>query len=270
MGKVLFFDIDGTLIDYNGNLPASTQDALERARFNGHQIVICSGRARYQMSETLLTLADGIIGTTGANVVFQGKTIYEHFLPEVTRKKIFRVLAQASAYGAGMSEKTMHMDERCYRYLRQNLFNIDAENDRSQEIMGDTVITDYPDETEALKKVLYYGSKWTVARVAEALSDCCDVTASSFEKPADDCGEITAKGINKAFGMEKYLEYQGISPKDTIAFGDGPNDFDMIEYANVGVVMGNGREELKKLADFVTRDVDKDGIQYAMKHLGLI
>ena len=99
MGKILFFDIDGTLIDYNGKMPASTRYALERARFNGHQIVICSGRARYQMSEELLAFADGMIGTTGANVVYQGKTIYEHFMPEDTRKKIYKVAAYITADG---------------------------------------------------------------------------------------------------------------------------------------------------------------------------
>jgi len=57
---------------------------------------------------------------------------------------------------------------------------------------------------------------------------------------------------------------------DTIAFGDGPNDLDMIAYAGVGVAMGNAREELKKIADFVTKPVNEGGIAYAMQKLGLI
>ena len=57
---------------------------------------------------------------------------------------------------------------------------------------------------------------------------------------------------------------------DTIAFGDGPNDLDMIAYAGVGVAMGNAREGLKKIADFVTKPVNEDGISYAMQKLGLI
>lgn len=270
MGKILFFDIDGTLIDYNGKMPASTRLALERARFNGHQIVICSGRARYQMSEELLELADGMIGTTGANVVYQGKTIYEHFMPEDTRKKIFQVLEQSLAHIAGMSEKTMYMNETAYQYLCDKFGSMGGDEGRIQEIMGDTVVTEDASGVKELKKVLYYASSWSVEQVAKALEDCCDVTPSSFEKPVDDCGEITCKSINKSYGMKKYIEYQNIPREDTIAFGDGPNDFDMIEYAGIGVVMGNGREELKNLADFVTKDVNRDGISYAMEKLGLI
>lgn len=270
MGKVLFFDIDGTLIDYDGKMPASTYLALERARSNGHQIVICSGRARYQMSEELLALADGMIGTTGANVVYQSKIIYEHFIPEDTRKKIFQVLEKSQAQIAGMSEKTMYMNETAYQYLCNKFGSMGGDEGRIQEIMGDTVVTDRASDEASLKKVLYYDSKWTVAQVAEALKDCCDVTASSFEKPVEDCGEITCKGINKAFGMQKYLDYQNLSREDSIAFGDGPNDFDMIAFANIGVVMGNGRDALKEIADFVTKDVNQDGILYAMETLGLI
>ena len=104
----------------------------------------------------------------------------------------------------------------------------------------------------------------------DALRDCCDVTASSFEKAVEDSGEISVRGIDKSFGMKKYIEAQGLSREDTIAFGDGPNDVDMIAFAGTGVVMGNGRPELKAQADFVTKSVDEDGIAYALEKLGLI
>ena len=70
--------------------------------------------------------------------------------------------------------------------------------------------------------------------------------------------------------MQKYIAYAGISQKDTVAFGDGPNDFDMIEYAGIGVAMGNAVEALKRRADFVTKGIDEDGVAYAMEELGLI
>ena len=80
----------------------------------------------------------------------------------------------------------------------------------------------------------------------------------------------SGKGINKSYGMEKYLEYVGLTRKDAIAFGDGPNDLDMLSFAETGVAMGNGLEEVKKLADFVTKDINENGIAYALKELGLV
>jgi len=70
--------------------------------------------------------------------------------------------------------------------------------------------------------------------------------------------------------MQKYLAYAGIAQEDTIAFGDGPNDFDMLEYAAVGIAMGNAVEGLKSMADFVTKGIDEDGIAYALSKWGLI
>lgn len=269
MCKVLFFDVDGTLIDYNGEMPASTKLALELARQKGHQIVVCSGRAKFQLDKDLLGLCDGLIGTTGANVEYQGKTIYEHFLSSSDIDKIKDVLKQAKAKVAWMSEKRMYMNEECLTYLKAKFLKISGK-DRTEEIIGDVIITDQIEESYNIKKVLYHDSDWTISEVATALEDICDVTASSFEKPETDSGEITCKGINKSLGIQKYIDFQGIEKENTIAFGDGPNDMDMILFVHTGVVMGNGREDLKKVADFITKRVDEDGIFYALETLKLI
>ena len=58
--------------------------------------------------------------------------------------------------------------------------------------------------------------------------------------------------------------------EDTIAFGDGGNDITMIEHAAIGVAMGNANEGVKKIADYITDDVDNDGIFNALKHFNII
>ena len=66
--KLLFFDIDGTLLDYTGKMPASAKEALRQARLAGHRLVICSGRSGHQLSDWMFTDFDGIINCTGAGV----------------------------------------------------------------------------------------------------------------------------------------------------------------------------------------------------------
>ena len=66
------------------------------------------------------------------------------------------------------------------------------------------------------------------------------------------------------------MQRLGFSKEDTIAFGDGPNDLDMLSFAGIGVAMGNARDTVKANADFITRDVEQDGIAYALKELGIL
>ena len=76
--------------------------------------------------------------------------------------------------------------------------------------------------------------------------------------------------MTKSLGMETMLQHIGVAREDSFAFGDSMNDMDMLEYAQVGVAMGNAADYVKASADYVTRSVAEGGIYEAMKHWGLI
>ena len=82
--------------------------------------------------------------------------------------------------------------------------------------------------------------------------------------------EITAKGTNKASAVERLAAMWGIGMDEVLCFGDGFNDLEMIEQAGIGVAMGNGENDLKKLADYVCDPIDRDGIANIVKELGLL
>ena len=83
-------------------------------------------------------------------------------------------------------------------------------------------------------------------------------------------GDLGVKGITKAHAIQTLLEYLGADRKDTLAFGDAKVDIPMLEYCNVGVAMGNGGEEIRAMADYVTDDVNEAGLYNAFVHFGLI
>mgnify|MGYP003552179450 CR=1 FL=1 len=83
-------------------------------------------------------------------------------------------------------------------------------------------------------------------------------------------GEITAKGITKATGIATVLDMYGADLSDSYVFGDSSNDLEMIRLCPNSTAMGNGTEEVKNAADFVTSHCDEDGIARALKHYGLI
>jgi hydroxymethylpyrimidine pyrophosphatase-like HAD family hydrolase len=73
------------------------------------------------------------------------------------------------------------------------------------------------------------------------------------------------KGSTKAAGIEVLGKHLGIKREEIISIGDELNDLDMIEYAGLGVAMGNAREEVKNKADFITKSNEEDGVAYVFE-----
>lgn len=271
MGKVLFFDVDGTLVDYHGKMPGSAKQALEQVRKNGHRTVLCSGRSRMQIYPWLMELGfDGIVAATGAYVECGGKVVYTHSMPGEVIRMVVDLLDEAGAcYSAQARNRMVATAPNLERQMAK--FRAMGVKDAAfEQIWGKVQVEEHMERVGDIEKLLYHESRFPVREIRKRLLGVCDVTESSFENPQEDAGEITCRGINKAWGMQKYIEHAEIAREDTIAFGDGPNDFDMLEFAAVGVAMGNADERLKRLADYVTTRVDEDGIAHAMRKMKLI
>ena len=82
--------------------------------------------------------------------------------------------------------------------------------------------------------------------------------------------DITPKGVTKHQGIDVLCRHFGIRLEETMAFGDGGNDIPMLRHAGIGVAMGNAIAEAKDAADYVTTDIDDDGVAHALKHFGVI
>ena len=85
-----------------------------------------------------------------------------------------------------------------------------------------------------------------------------------------DFADITPKGVTKHQGIDVFCKHFGLQLEETMAFGDGGNDIPMLRHAGIGVAMGNAVEEAKAVADYVTTDVDAEGVAQALKHFGVI
>ena len=137
-------------------------------------------------------------------------------------------------------------------------------------LTGNMHLTEEPWKNPRNEKLLYYNAPFPVAKVHADLVPYFDTVAISLEGMGEYAGEIGINGINKATGMERYLKAVGIAREDSIAVGDGPNDLQMMEYAGIGIAMGNAREEVKERADMVTSSINNDGIYRAFETLGLL
>jgi Cof subfamily protein (haloacid dehalogenase superfamily) len=97
------------------------------------------------------------------------------------------------------------------------------------------------------------------------LLDECDITSWN-----DKAIDIIPKGGGKSAGMQVFLDKYGLERSETMAFGDGENDIDMLKFAGIGVAMGNAKDSVKAVADYITDSVDEHGIENALRHFGLI
>jgi Cof subfamily protein (haloacid dehalogenase superfamily) len=101
-----------------------------------------------------------------------------------------------------------------------------------------------------------------LAAIAEAVGKHGTITYGSIGStaPARTLIEVMARGVSKAAALQRICDMRGISAADTIAFGDMPNDIEMLAWAGHGVAMGNGHPETKAVADEVTLTNDEDGV----------
>ena len=134
--------------------------------------------------------------------------------------------------------------------------------------MKDNTIIDQfdPQEIETYIGMIVVNSSDDIAPMVETLSPYFDIQRHQSGYSFD----LTLKGESKAKGIKKLVEKLGMDIEQTIAFGDGRNDVEMLTEVGLGIAMGNGAIEAKAVADYVTDDIDKDGILKALNHFSLI
>ena len=254
--RIIFFDIDGTLISFKtGKVPESTIKAIRKVQEKGIKVVVATGRHMIEMNRLPLKEIDfdGYLLLTGNlcldknKEMFAGNEINENDMDVIA--SIFEAKKVPIAF---KSEKEIYI----------NFFN-DLVYDILNETHGaDIKLGEYKGEK------IYQCMVFADDEVRRKLSDMLDHCAiTSWHEYGID---IIAKTGGKAAGIQKFLDKEGLSRQQTMAFGDGENDKTMLRYAGTSVAMGNAVESLKADADYVTADVDDDGIAKGLLHYGLI
>ena len=271
--KYVFLDVDGTLVNFNGEVPELTIRALTEAQKNGHKMIICTGRQKSQIYPELLKKVkfDGIVASAGAYVELDGQII---FGSRPTKDKLDFIIDFFESNNIPFCLQTAHAI-----YLKKEDLKKICDFMRSRgstEALINSIITDviYMDnlkECDCCEKIAYYNSPFNIDEVRSILGEYFHVVGYSLGKGGiTSYGEITFAGINKATGIEKFMDAVQAPISDSIAVGDSENDLEMLEFAGYSVCMGNGYEKAKAAADYITTDINDDGIYNAFSALGLI
>lgn len=271
MRKYIFLDIDGTLLGKGGAVPPSAASAIAEAQRAGHKVYLCTGRSKGEVPRVIWELGmDGIVGSAGAYVESDGKILYHKPMQQELVKKLADYLdSQGSYYAMETNGKAFITEENMKKMFHRFQSSDFWTDEIKEEFLESFQVCDNVREVEGVNKCIYHECQDSFARMQEKLPEFT-ILPSSIEDSGENNGEISEKGMSKAKGIEVLQKHFGIRREDIICFGDGLNDMEMIALAGAGVAMGNGVEELKQIADYVTADVDADGLIKGFYKLGLI
>jgi Cof subfamily protein (haloacid dehalogenase superfamily) len=275
VGKSVFLDVDGTLVDFVGCVPDSAASAIRQARDAGHRVFLCTGRAAPELWPSLVEIGfDGLIGAAGAYVEADGQVLAHKYL---SREETAHVLdffgrsdvgfffqASDNIYGWRRNVERLHpMIER----------TVPDPADRAVLYEGPfrflSKITQDADLAEVkATKVIFYDSPVNHEDLVAEFNEF-DVLASSIAQ-FERSGELMLPGVHKASGIDVLLDHFGIDRADTLAIGDGHNDLEMLGHVAVGIAMGNAPQTVKDAADEVTATTADHGIRLAFLRHGLI
>jgi Cof subfamily protein (haloacid dehalogenase superfamily) len=259
MIKILFFDVDGTLLSKNRQrLTKELKEAFDTLKKKGVLIALATGRHMCEL-EALKILTDysfdAYVTLNGCYCYNEKEVIYKAVIDTESIQNIINAVNEKDIACAFVEEEGLYINQ-VNDYVKA-----------AQEFIH-SPIPQIKDITRALNHDIYQIIPFISKEETEALTKVttnCMITR--WHPLAYDIVPING---GKQKGIEEILSYYHIKQEETMAFGDGHNDIEMLEYVHIGVCMGNGEEETKQISDFVTKTVDEDGILYALKHFALI
>lgn len=260
--KVIFFDIDGTLISRAGVVPESVPPVIEKLRTRGNLAFICSGRTKVLVQAAGLSNIefDGVISGCGSLIEYRDEVLFYRTIPAelaIHALKIFKA-----------NKIIPVLEGRDFMYFDENDLLFENYGAMLKSILGDKMLS-----------ISDNFGRWQFSKflcaAATNISDIDGCVAAlskdfDFKIHNENLFEMVVKNVNKGSAIELVREKLGLARKDIFCVGDSANDVDMFRVSGTAVAMANAPTAVKNAADFVTDFAENDGICLALKHFDLI
>ncbi|MEK4199271.1 Cof-type HAD-IIB family hydrolase [Cytobacillus sp. FSL K6-0265] len=254
---LIVLDLDGTLLKDNKTISQKTKEVLFKAREDGHEVMIATGRP-YRSSEMYYKEMQ----MTTPIVNFNGAFIHHPTNPKWGIRhtpldmKVTRDIIDASQDFKFNNIIAEVLDDVYYHYHDEKLMNMFS--------LGNPKVTtgDLRNFLPASPtSMLIHTDQEHLTQIQRHLDDVHAevIHQRSWGEPFHII-EIVKAGLNKAIGIQQACDYLNIPKERVIAFGDEDNDLEMLDFAGVGVAMGNGIDAVKTTANEVTLTNEEDGI----------
>lgn len=255
--SVIFFDIDGTLLNYDKKLPQSTKHAIFKLKENGHKIMFATGRAPFMFEDLRQELdIHDFISYNGQYVVLNREVLYANSLNVQSLEKLTEAAWKNDHPVVFMDHEDMRANVPSHPYIKESL------------------------ETFKSNLILKHDPSYYLGReLYQTLLFCPEGTEKQYEEtfPSFDfvrwhpvSVDVIPKGGSKAKAIKLVTKKLNIPPEKQYAFGDGLNDMEMLQTVKNSIAMGNANETLKESAKYITKSVEDDGIYYGLQMVGLL
>lgn len=263
--ELIATDIDGTLINSSSRIAQRTLDVLRRIYRSGTPLVLATGRPpRWIRPITeqlgfnpLCVCSNGaMIYDSDVDQVVEVTELTTHELEQITA--MVRSLLPGVSFGVERSGGvgSAAFDDRLY---------ITEDYDRVWHDPHDNVISNEEIAAEPCIKMLVRHHEKSSAALAEIISGPLKNLATVTYSIDGGLAEVSAFNVSKVHGVESCARGLGLSAKDIVAFGDMPNDIELIKWAGIGVAMGNALSCVQEAANIVTTSNDNNGLAHVLE-----
>lgn len=278
--RIIFLDVDGTIVEHGRFIPASAIDAIQRARANGHLVFLCTGRSAADLDRRLLDVGfDGAITNGGCHAVIDGEVVVARLLSVDALAQLQETFEAHGVHWFLQGHDEMYASpglEALREGMREKLHGQSPGRTGQGwiELHGDGIVplgrVADADPAQIAKTVILSDDEDAVDRVLREVDGKFMHVTGTIPVPMGKSAEIATLGVTKGATIVELVEHLGLDMADTIGIGDSFNDVEMFEVCGLSIAMGNGAPEVQRLADEITAPLDEDGLSKAFARHGLI
>lgn len=279
--KLIAIDLDGTLLSRSGGITEPNQSAVRRRQESGDLVTICSGRSIHDIEEILKQnqLACPILSGNGAIAFYENERIYYHAMSTQVVEELWDIANRHGAYVEFYTNTGVKVLRSGTDLLKRELDDVLPHDqsftrewaEREIEIQNEQYGLTYMESMEDIDfvkdevyKVFVYSfdrqKLHTLRKIYEPRNDIL-ITTAGWTKI-----EIGHPNASKGAALEQLAEHYNVSMTDVVAIGDNLNDISMFEVSETRIAMGNAVDALKDLSTHITKDVEDNGVAYALEH----
>ncbi len=258
--KLVAVDMDGTLLNRQKLVSKENKQAIKRAMDKGIYVTIATGRmptsAVYFAKQ--LNMNCPVVSCNGGVVqpLDGSSPIFEAHFPEETITELIELCYKRNWY------IRWYIDDNIYvKYYDPKMFPAYGTTKGLKII---PVENNYASYTKNVTQIVVCDANHNIQHIYDEIAQIFG-NKIGLQQNTGYSMDITPPGITKSVGLSKLADYLNIKPEEIMAVGDGDNDLTMIAYAGMGVAMENGIDDVKKIAQFITKDCDDSGIAYVLE-----